>query len=272
MNTITYPYLNLEFNINPVAISFGKVSIYWYGIIIMSGILLAMVLGYFRQKRLTESYKKETNINWDNICDLVLFMLPIGIIFARIYYCIFRFDYYIEHPSEIFQIWNGGIAIYGGIIGGIITGIVFCKVKKIKFWEFADFCIPYVAMCQAIGRWGNFVNAEAYGEETNSFFKMGLVNNGQTTYYHPTFLYESVCNFLIFLILLLVSKHKKFSGQIVYLYFILYGFARFFIEGLRTDSLYLANTGIRISQLLSAVLFLTFLVLYIVKRIKAEKE
>ncbi len=271
MNTITFPNLNLEFNINPVAITIGNVSIYWYGIIIMSGIILAMVLGYFRQKKLPESYKKETKINWDNICDLVLYMLPTGIIFARIYYCVFRFDYYFNHPLEIFQIWNGGIAIYGGIIGGIVAGIVFCKVKKINFWEFADFCIPYVAMCQAIGRWGNFVNAEAHGEETNSFFKMGLVNGEETKYYHPTFLYESVCDFLIFLILLKVSKTKKFSGQIFYIYFILYGFARFFIEGLRTDSLYIGNTGIRVSQLLSAILFIAFLTLYILKRKKSSK-
>ena len=200
--------------------------------------------------------------------DLLMFMVPIGIICARIYYCIFKWDYYSAHPLEIFQIWNGGIAIYGAVIGGVITAFVFCKIRKIQFLDMADFCIPYLALCQSIGRWGNFVNAEAHGTVTDSFFKMGIQNSeiNPMQYFHPTFLYESVCTFIIFLILLFVDKKKKFVGQAFYLYFILYGVARYFIEGLRTDSLYVGDTNIRISQLLSLILVFVFTILYVYKR------
>ncbi len=207
-------------------------------------------------------------LSWDDITDLVIFMIPIGIIFARLYYCIFNWDYYSEHISEIIKIWHGGLAIYGGIIGGLLTAIVFCKIRKIQFLDLADFCIPFVALSQSIGRWGNFVNREAYGERTNSFLKMGLFSKqtNQIEYYHPTFLYESICTLLIFIILSRVDKKKKFAGQAFYLYFILYGIARFFIEGLRMDSLYFANTNIRVSQVLSLVLAIVFSIIYIWKR------
>ncbi len=211
-----------------------------------------------------------SKISWDLITDLVIFMIPLGIVGARLYYCIFNWDYYGTHLGEIIKIWNGGLAIYGGIIGGAITAFIFCKVKKVQFLDIADFCIPYVAMCQSIGRWGNFVNCEAYGSKTESFFKMGIP--GEVGYYHPTFLYESVCTFLIFLILSKVYKNKKYVGQVFYLYLILYGIARFFIEGLRTDSLYIEGTNIRVSQALSLVLLCVGLILYIYKRanIKAK--
>ena len=272
MNTITFPNLNLKFNINPIAFHIGDKAIYWYGIIIMSGILLALILAHHKIKKMNDIDKLSRKLSWDLITDLVLFMIPIGIVFARLYYCIFNWDYYGKNLLDIFKIWNGGLAIYGGVIGGIFTGIVFCKVKKVQFFDLADFCIPYVAMCQSIGRWGNFVNAEAYGEATDSFFKMGIDNSG--VFYHPTFLYESVCTFLIFLILSKIDKNKKFIGQTFYLYFILYGVARFFIEGLRTDSLYVANTSIRASQALSLLLFVVFTILYIYKRfnIRAKIE
>ena len=218
---------------------------------------------------MSEIDKLSRKFDWDDIMDLVLFMIPIGIICARIYYCIFKWDYYGTHLMDIFKIWNGGIAIYGGIIGGIITGFVFCKVKKIQFLDMADFCIPYLAMCQSIGRWGNFVNAEAHGTNTDSFFKMGILNDeiNPMEYFHPTFLYESICTFLIFLILLFVDKKKKFVGQAFYLYFVLYGIARFFVEGLRTDSLYIADSNIRVSQLLSLILALIFAIIYLYRRL-----
>ena len=210
--------------------------------------------------------------DWDDLIDLVLFMVPVGIICARLYYCAFKWDYYGTHLLEILKIWNGGIAIYGGIIGGIVAGFIFCKVRKKQFLDVADFCIPYLAMCQSIGRWGNFVNAEAHGVATDSFLKMGILNSeiNPMEYFHPTFLYESICTFFIFLILLFVDKKKKFIGQAFYLYFILYGIARYFIEELRTDSLYIANTDIRVSQLLSLVFVFVFAILYIYKRLNVR--
>ena len=221
---------------------------------------------------MSEIDKLSRKFDWDDIVDLVLFMVPIGIICARLYYCAFKWDYYSTHLTDIFKIWNGGLAIYGGVIGGILTGYIFCKIKKIQFLDMADFCIPYLAMCQSIGRWGNFVNAEAHGTNTDAFLKMGILNNeiNPMQYFHPTFLYESICTFLIFLILLFVDKKKKFVGQAFYLYFVLYGVARFFIEGLRTDSLYIANTDIRVSQLLSLVLASIFAVLYIYRRLNVR--
>ena len=272
MNTITFPNLNLEFNIDPVAFRIGEKPIYWYGIIIMSGIVIALIMAYFRIKKMPEVDRLSKKISWDTVIDLVLWMLPIGIICARLYFCIFKWDYYSANPMEIFKIWNGGLAIYGGIIGGVVTGIIFCKIKKINFFELADFFIPYLPFCQAVGRWGNFVNREAFGEQTDTFFKMGLYSEtGKMEYYHPAFLYESVCNFIIFFILLKLYKNKKFSGQIFCLYFILYGIARFFIEGIRTDSLYIGNTDIRVSQALSLVLVVVFGIIYIVKRILYSK-
>ena len=210
--------------------------------------------------------------DWDDLVDLVLFMIPVGIVCARLYYCAFKWDYYSTHLLEIIKIWHGGLAIYGGVIGGVIAGFIFCKIRKKQFLDVADFCIPYLAMCQSIGRWGNFVNAEAHGINTDSFFKMGILNSeiNPMEYFHPTFLYESICTFLIFLILLFVDKKKKFIGQAFYLYFILYGIARYFIEGLRTDSLYIANTDIRVSQLLSMVLVFIFTVLYMYKRLNVR--
>ena len=264
MNHITFPNLNLEFNINPVAFSIGEKPIYWYGILIMGSILLAIFLGKRKLKNMSDIDKLSRKISWDLIMDLVLIMIPIGIVCARLYYCFFNWDYYSSHLGEIIKVWNGGLAIYGGVIGGVLTGYIFCKVRHVQFLDLADFCIPYVAMCQSVGRWGNFVNAEAYGEATDSFFKMGI--DESSIFYHPTFLYESVCTMTIFIILLLVEKNRKFVGQVFYLYFILYGFVRFFIEGLRTDSLYIANTSIRVSQALSLVLFFVFLLAYVYKR------
>ena len=268
MNKITFPNLNLEFNINPVATTvFGK-DVYWYGIIIMTGIVLALILAHRKIKKMSELEKNYTKISWETFTDLVLLVIPIGVICARLYYCIFNWDYYGVHPEDIIKIWNGGLAIYGGVIGGVIAGLIFCKVKNIRYTELGDFCMPYVALCQSIGRWGNFVNGEAHGSRTDSFLKMGLSN--EDGYFHPTFLYESICNFVFFLLLSRLYKKRKFSGQVFYLYFILYGIARFFIEGLRTDSLYIGNSSIRVSQLLSAILAGVALIIYVIKRIRAK--
>lgn len=264
MTPILFPNLGLEVTIPQVAFSlFGK-EIYWYGIIIASGILLSIAIAYRRREK--------QSIPWDTIMDFVLVAIPVGIVCARLYYVIFKWDYYSQHLAEIFQIWNGGLAIYGAVIGGIATAFIFCKIRKISFLELCDYCAPYLALCQSIGRWGNFVNQEAYGQVTDSFLKMGIYDASLQKYIYvqPTFLYESVCTFLIFVTLMYLQKHKKFSGQLFYLYMILYGMARAVIEGFRSDSLYLGP--IRISQLLSLLFSTIFAVLYAMTRKKLHKK
>lgn len=200
----------------------------------------------------------------------MLFVLPISIICARIYFIIFKLDYFIANPSEIFNIRNGGLAIYGGIIGAIVTIIVFCKKKKIKVLDVLDYIAPYLALGQAIGRWGNFFNGEAHGTQTQSFFRMGITENGNYIQVHPTFLYESVCTFIIFIILYKLRNKRKYEGQLTYIYFFLYGIARTIIEGFRTDSLMLGS--FRISQILSIVLTIIFGSILLYKRLKNKHE
>ena len=166
MYPISFPNLNLTFNISPIAISIFGINIYWYGIIIVS----SMLIGLFLAKKFDGTY----GIKYDDVFDFVLIALFLGIICARTYYVIFKLDYYKMHPKEIFMIWNGGLAIYGGIIGGVIAAIFFCKERKISFLNLADYIIPYLSLGQAMGRWGNFINQEAYGGLTESFLKMQI--------------------------------------------------------------------------------------------------
>lgn len=237
------------------AFSIWGIDIYWYAIIIT----FAIIVGYIWARIRDGKY----GIKFEDVLDLSFFMIPIAIICARIYYIVFfDFNYYMNNPSEILNFRNGGIAIYGALIGAIGTIIVFCKIKKIKISDLLDYLAPIIPLCQAIGRWGNYVNVEAYGTETNWPIKMEIIENGITKYVHPTFLYESVGNFILFLILLKISKKRKFSGQITLLYFIGYAFIRFFIEGLRTDSLMMGN--IRASQLLSLIIFIACTLIYII--------
>lgn len=185
-----------------------------------------------------------------------------GIICARAYFVLFNLEYYINNLSEIFSIWNGGLAIYGGIIGGAISAAIFCKVRKIRFLDLCDYLVPFLALGQAIGRWGNFVNQEAYGYVTESFFKMRIYSEEIDSFInvHPTFLYESILDLFIFIVLMLLRKKRKFSGQLIYLYLILYGMGRAIIEGFRTDSLMLMS--FRISQILSVFLVILSIILY----------
>lgn len=253
---ISFPNLNISVLINPIAISIGKVNIYWYGIIIVT----AMLLGIFLAKR----DDKLHGIKFEDVFDFLLIGLFVGIICARLYYVLFKFRYYIENPLEIFQVWNGGLAIYGGIIGGIITAYFFCRVKKINFLNLCDYLVPFLALGQSIGRWGNFVNQEAYGKVTENFFKMRIFDEslGGFVNVHPTFLYESGLDFLIFVVLMLVRKRRRFKGQLLYIYFILYGIGRAIIEGLRTDSLMLMN--FRVSRLISIVLVIFSIIMYFI--------
>lgn len=263
MKPIFFPGLQLEIDISNVAFTIGNIDVYWYGIIIASAVLLSLFL--------MKKDKNKFGIGWDEFTDFIIWAIVIGIISARIYYVIFKWDYYSQNLSEIFKIWHGGIAIYGGIIGAIITALVFCKIKKVNFMNLCDFCAPYLALAQSIGRWGNFINREAFGGETDSFLAMGIYDNTLARYVfvHPTFLYESIITLSIFVILKLIKKNRKFEGQLFYLYMILYGIGRAFVEGMRTDSLMLGN--IRISQALAILFSLIFAILYIVKSRKMTK-
>lgn len=262
MKEITFPGLNLEFNINSIAINIGNINIYWYAILIVS----AFIIGILFCKKDDGKY----NIKFDDILELMVILIPISIISARIYFILFKLDYYIQNPIEIFDIRNGGLAIYGGIIGAVITIIIFCKKKKIYILDITDYIVPYLALGQAIGRWGNFFNAEAHGTETTNIFRMGIIENGQYIEVHPAFLYESIGNLIIFTILFLLRNKRKYKGQLTYIYLILYGFIRTIIEGLRTDSLMIGE--FRISQVLSIILCITFSIILIYKEIKYKKE
>ena len=258
---LAFPGLGIKpFNINPVAFEiFGK-GIYWYGIIIATGLILAYLWALSQSKR--------EEIKSDTLIDLILVGLPSAIICARIYYVVFSWDYYRENFLDVFKIWEGGIAIYGAVIGAFFAGYVYCKIKKMSFLKIADIASPCFLIGQAIGRWGNFVNVEAYGSQTSLPWRMLIIDKNIAV--HPTFLYESLWNIAGFIILAQVSKKKTFEGFVFYLYLFWYGLGRIWIEGLRTDSLMLGN--IRISQLLAGVCIIISLVMIIIQSIKMHKK
>lgn len=262
MKEIIFSGLGIKLNVNSVAISIFEINIYWYAILIVS----AFIIGIIFCKKDDGKY----NIKFDNILELMIILIPVSIISARIYFVLFKLEYYMQNPGEVFDIRNGGLAIYGGIIGAIITIIIYCKKKKINILDMTDYLVPYLALGQAIGRWGNFFNAEAHGTITTNIFRMGIVENGQYMEVHPTFLYESICNFIIFIILFLLRNKRKYRGEITYLYLALYGFVRAIIEGLRTDSLMIGS--FRISQVLSIILCIIFSIILIYKKVKGTKQ
>lgn len=247
-HTIGFPNLGLEFTLSRVACTVLGKDIYWYGIIICAGFILAALY--------VNSRTKDFGITSDNLTDCLIICVPLGIICARIYYVVFEWGYYAQHPGEIIAIWKGGIAIYGGIIGTLIGLFVYSRVKKLSLASLCDLAAFGLLIGQCIGRWGNFINREAFGRETTAFSRMGLTLPGrETVYVHPTFLYESLWNFVGFLLLhFWFRKHeRKFDGELILLYAVWYGIGRALIEGLRTDSLYITGTGIRVSQLLAGV-------------------
>lgn len=222
---------------NPVAFDIFGLPIRWYGILISLGILLGTVIAMKRAKK--------EGINEDRILDLLLYAIPAAVLGARAYYVFFNWDYYSGSFSKIINIREGGLAIHGGVLAAVMVGYFFCKYKNISFWKMADICAPSIILGQAIGRWGNFINQEAHGGPTD--LPWGIVVDGVKV--HPTFLYESIGNFLIFIFLIWYDKKKKFDGEVFLLYFILYSVIRFFIEGLRTDSLMMGD--FRVAQLIS---------------------
>ena len=242
---IQFPLFGLEIN-PPKGFPLFGFDIRFYGIIIAVGLLLAVMYGLKRSKQF--------GLVEDDILDGVLGIVPLAIICARLYYCFFSWDQYKANPIKILYIWEGGLAIYGGVIGAAIGIVLFALIKRKKVRLTAVFDL--VAICfligQSVGRWGNFFNREAFGAETDSFLRMGLTNRytGAVTYYHPTFLYESLWNALGLLLLHFLSKRRKYDGQIALCYVAWYGLGRTFIEGLRVDSLYWGN--LRVSQILAA--------------------
>ena len=288
MSYISFPGLGIEpFHIDKAAFTvFGR-DVAWYGILITCGMLIAIAVAF----RLI----KFEHISADDLIDLALYAIIFGVIGARLYYVIFswnEFDYLVTSGSffynlwhsfvNIIAIWEGGLAIYGGVIGGMIVGIVFAKVKKIHFLKVFDILAPSVMIGQIIGRWGNFVNMEAHGTETTLPWRMGLLfGNAETgewlteQYVHPTFFYESLWNLIGLIIILSLYKKKKANGQIFAMYFAWYGFGRMFIEGLRTDSLMLTE-NIRVSQLVGLVTCVIGILLLIflpkIKSLKVDAE
>ena len=240
---ISFPSLGVAIN-PPSSFTLGPLSIHLYGVIIATGLILAVL---YCSKR-----ADQFGLTEDTLLDGVLWVTPVAILCARLYYCAFSWEMYADNPISILYIWEGGIAIYGSVIGAVLGIIVFCKIKKVKIATVLDLVSLGFLIGQAMGRWGNFFNREAFGAETESFLRMGLmkVSTGEVTYYHPTFLYESLWNITGFLVLHFLSRKRRFDGQIALGYLAWYGLGRAFIEGLRTDSLYIGP--FRVSQLLAA--------------------
>ena len=251
ISPISFPGLGI--NIDPPAgFSVGPLTVNFYGICIATGLLLAVLYGCLHCKRF--------GFRQDDILDGVLWIVPFAILCARLYYCPFRWDLYRENPISILYIWQGGLAIYGGVIGAVVGITVYCFVKKLSLPALLDLVFIAFFIGQCLGRWGNFFNREAYGAETESFLRMGLFLTPDRSYsyterfYHPTFFYESMWNLAGFVLLHFLSYKRKYDGQMALGYAAWYGLGRTFIEGLRTDSLYIPGSEtLRVSQLLAAV-------------------
>ncbi len=279
MDSVAVKFAGLErtFDVAKTLVEFqlfgNTISIKWYGAIIAFGFTLAVLFGG------RTAYK--WRINLDKMVDILIYGTFCGIIGARLYYVAFEWDYYSRHLGEIIQIWNGGLAIYGGIIGGLIGAFITCKVEKINFWNLLDMAGMSLLIGQGIGRWGNFANQEAFGTFTDKPWGMmsdtvvAYIQNhpssfgldGMTSaeiakhiadndlYVHPTFLYESIwCLTGFFVLFIILKKFRKFSGQLFLTYGLWYGLERAVVEGMRTDSLYIGNTNLRVSQLISICL------------------
>ena len=260
---ISFPGLGIdEFSVNSVAFTIPgtDIGIAWYALIITFGMICCITYVILQSRKI--------GMTMDDVIDFALFTIPIGVIGARLYYVIFDNENTYETIIDVFNIRQGGLAIYGGIIAGTLTVIAVCYFKKINFFGFGDCVAPGVLLAQGIGRWGNFMNGEAFGYETDWFCRMQLQNiltGGKVMEVHPTFLYESLWNLIGVLLVYLFARYigKKYDGQLILLTFGWYGLGRMFIEGLRTDSLYIGDTDIRVSQLLAGIIFFSFLAMLI---------
>ena len=279
---IAFPNLNIYLENVPKNFTIFGFTIALYGVIIGLGFFLALVL--------ISKVAKSTGQNPDTYWDVATFIIVFSIIGARAYYVFFAWDYYKDNPISVFYIRNGGLAIYGGVIAGFLTAFIYCKIKKKNFFLITDTIMPGLLLGQIMGRWGNFTNREAFGEYTNGIFAMRLpisaVRSGEITelmkehivegtnyiQVSPTFLYESMWNLCLLILLLLYIKHKKFDGEIVLLYLGGYGLGRAWIEGLRTDQLIMHTTGLPVSQMLAICLVIFSVVVMTIKRLRMRKQ
>lgn len=260
MNVVKFPGLNLILNVPQFAFEIGGVKIYNYAVCIVLGIIVALVL--------CKINKNKFDIEFDDVLENIIYALVVGVIGARLYYVVFNLGYYLNNPSQILNFRDGGLAIYGGLILGSITLFITLKVKKINVLDFFDRIVPFVAIAQAIGRWGNFFNVEAYGYETSNLLRMGITKTGIYSEVHPVFLYESFLNFVLFILLIKMQKNRKYKGQILLGYLAGYSLLRGILESFRIDSLMIGT--FRVSQLLSILIFIVVLIIFIFKSRKIK--
>lgn len=262
MNIVKFPGFNLEFQFSKIAFSILGIDIYKYALCIVFGIIVALILCRFS--------KEKYGVEFDFVVENFIIGMFFGIIGARLYFIIFNFEYYSKNILEIFQIRDGGLAIYGGLILGLIAVVINCKIRKKDILNFLDYIAPYIAIAQCFGRFGNFFNIEAYGYQTNSIFRMGIETVNGYIEVHPVFLYEAFSTFVIFILLKFIQKKRKFKGEIFLLYLAFYSIIRSLLEGLRTDSLMLFNW--RISRILSIIIFLVTGILLSCRKLSNEKS
>lgn len=262
MNVVVFPGLGLEFEVSKIAFNLFGVDIYSYAICIVAGVLVALLF--------CKMSEDNFYISFDFLLETMLFAIVFGIIGARLYYVIFNLEYYLANSAQILNLRDGGLAIYGGLITGIFVIMKRCKKYNVHTLDFLDYIAPFVAIAQCIGRWGNFFNIEAYGYETTSFLRMRIFDTYGFIDVHPVFLYESIANLIIFVILRSLQSKRKFEGQIFYGYLALYAGIRIFLERLRTDSLMFM--GMRISQVLSIVVLLWAVYNLLKKGLKNHKK
>ncbi len=265
MNYIAFPEIGIHLNIDPVLLALGPFAIRWYGIAISLAIFSALVLGLRQAPRF--------GIKTDDVIDAFMFALPISILFARLFFVIVEWDMFRNDLIGMVRIWEGGLAIYGAVIGALLTVIVFCRVRGYKVFNWMDFVFVYLPFAQAIGRWGNFFNQELYGANTTLPWGMtgSLIRafpnpgvDGQLPV-HPTFLYESLWNVLVFVLLLSLRKHGKKRGQVVAAYLFLYSIGRFALEFVRTDVFSFSGTEFRANMIAAAVIAMIGLALFILR-------
>ncbi|KZE64353.1 prolipoprotein diacylglyceryl transferase [Fictibacillus phosphorivorans] len=252
--------------LNRVALELGPITIYWYGLIIGFGAMLGLWLAVRESER--------RGLAKDTFVDVVMVAVPVAILCARLYYVAFEWDFYKDNPSKILAVWEGGIAIHGALIGSFLTALIFSKKRGISFWKLVDIAAPSILLGQAIGRWGNFMNQEAHGGEvTRSFLESLMLPDFiinqmyiDGAYYHPTFLYESLWSFLGVIVLLYLRRVNLHRGELFLTYIIWYSIGRFFVEGLRTDSLIVWGTSLRIAQVVSLVWIAAAVIIWIYRR------
>lgn len=267
---VSFPGIGIDsITISRVAFRLFGINVYWYGLLIASSVVISLFLAY----RASHKF----GVDKDHVLDTIIAIVPAMIIFARLYYVVFALDEFKGNWAGIFNLRNGGLAFYGGVIGGVLAAYIVTRIRKIPFSRLSDLLIVYLPLAQGIGRWGNFFNQEAFG--TNTRLPWGMISEGTKDYLskiggfdplmpvHPTFMYEFLANMLIFVLLIFVREKSKRPFETTAVYFMAYGLVRFFTESIRTDSLYIGNTNIRVSMMLSAIMFIAAtIVLLIIRR------